>query len=541
MRQSIREGQASRPWHIATEEAGRRDVVIDAYRPEPLLDFSQATNREAMEAALKAVAAELGRHYPVVIDGERRDRDQRLRSYNPSRLDETVGMVSKATRADVDDAIAAAERAFAAWSHESAAHRARVILKAAAELRRRKMAFSALEVYEAGKTWPEADADVAEAIDFMEYYARQAVRLAGGVPTINLPGEEDDSFYIPLGVGVVIPPWNFPLAILCGMTTGPVVAGNAVLLKPSSQTPVIGAWFVELLESAGLPPGIVNFVPGSGAEIGDYMVAHPHVRFITFTGSREVGLHINSLAAQHQKGQIWIKRVVAEMGGKDAIVVDETGDIDAAAADIVTSAFGFQGQKCSACSRAIIVDKVYDELAAKVVERTKRLSLGSAMDPANQVGPVIDQSAERTILGYIEEGRKTAKLLTGGAKASDDGHFIQPTVFGDVPPDSVIAQEEIFGPVLSMIRARDFKHAIEIANGTEFGLTGSLYSQDRHRLEYARRDFHVGNLYLNRKCTGAVVGAHPFGGFNMSGTDSKTGSPDYLLLFSQMKCVAERF
>ncbi len=514
--------------------------VIDSYRPEPLVDFQSSENRSVLESALKEVGAELGRHYPIVVGGERRERQSRLRSYNPSRLSETVGTVSKATREDVEDAIAAAEKAFKSWSRAGAAYRARVLLKAAAELRRQKALFTALEVYEAGKTWPEADGDVAEAIDFMEYYARQAVRLAAPVPTINLPGEEDESFYIPLGVGVIIPPWNFPLAILCGMTTGAIVAGNTVLLKPSSVTPVIGAWFVNLLEQSGLPAGVVNFVPGDSRDIGDYMVAHPRTRFISFTGSREVGLHINELAAKHQPGQIWIKRVVAEMGGKDAIVVDETADIEMAAADIVTSAFGFQGQKCSACSRAIVVDAVYDEVARLVAERTKRLTLGMAMDPANAVGPVIDQGSETKILGYIEQGKSTAKLLAGGAKVGEGGHFIAPTVFGDVAPDSALAQEEIFGPVLSLLRARDYDHAIELANGTEFGLTGSLYSHERDRLEQARLDFHVGNLYLNRKCTGAVVGAHPFGGFNMSGTDSKTGSPDYLLLFTQMKCVAER-
>ena len=514
--------------------------MIDPYRPEPLVDFHNPTHHAAMADALKQVGAQLGHHYPIVVGGERREREGRLRSYNPSRLDETVGTVSKAGRQDIDDAMAAAEQAFKSWSRVGAEFRARVLLKAAAELRRQKMLFSALEVYEAGKTWPEADADVAEAIDFMEFYARQAIRLQAPVPTINLPGEEDASFYIPLGVGVIIPPWNFPLAILCGMTTGAIVAGNTVLLKPSSVTAVVGAWFVRLLEESGLPPGVVNFVPGDSRDIGDYMVGHPRTRFISFTGSREVGLHINELAAKHQKGQIWIKRVVAEMGGKDAIVVDETADLEVAAADIVTAAFGFQGQKCSACSRAIVVDAVYDEVARLVAERMKKLTLGMAMDPANLVGPVIDLNSESKILGYIEQGKNSAKLLAGGEKVGEGGHFIAPTVFGEVQPDSTLAQEEIFGPVLSMIRARDYDHAIEIANGTEYGLTGSLYSRDRSRLERSRLDFHVGNLYFNRKCTGAVVGAHPFGGFNMSGTDSKTGSPDYLLLFTQMKCVAER-
>ena len=494
-----------------------------------------------MERALETVHHHLGDHYPLVIGGERREREDRIRSYNPSMTSETVGTVSKAGTADIDDAIQAASEAFKTWSRTEGNFRARILLKAAAELRRQKFLFSALEVYEAGKTWPEADGDVAEAIDFIEYYARQMMRLSGPVETINLPGEEDEAFYIPLGVGAIIPPWNFPLAILCGMTTGAIVAGNTVLLKPASPTPVVAAWFVRLLEESGLPRGVVNFVPGDGSRIGDYMVGHPLIRFISFTGSREVGLHINELAARHSEGQRWVKRVVAEMGGKDAIVVDETADIEAAAEGIVTSAFGFQGQKCSACSRAIVVDAVYDEVAKLVAERTRKLTIGLASDPQNIVGPVIDASAERKILGYIDQGKQRYQLLAGGEKAADGGHFIQPTVFGDVDPDSELGQEEIFGPVLSMIRARDFDHALEIANGTEYGLTGSLYTARRDRMERARYEFHVGNLYFNRKCTGAVVGAHPFGGFNMSGTDSKTGSPDYLLLFMQMKAVAEKF
>ena len=516
--------------------------MIEPYRPEPLVNFQDPQVRDRMEQALASVRQQLGNHYPIVVGGERRTHETEIRTYNPSKLDETIGFVTKADPTDVEDAIQAAEEAFRSWSHQSAAFRARVLLKAAANMRRQKFLFSALEVYEAGKTWPEADGDVAEAIDFMEYYARQAMRLAEPVTVTNLPGEEDEAFYIPLGVGAIIPPWNFPLAICCGMTTGAIVAGNTVLLKPASVTPVIAAWFVRLLEESGLPKGVVNFVPGDGSKIGDLIVGHPRIRFISFTGSKEVGLHINELAAKPQKGQIWIKRVVAEMGGKDCIVVDETyPDLDQVAADIVTAAFGYQGQKCSACSRAIVVDAVYDKLVEKIVARTKALTVGPAADPNNAVGPVIDGPAERKILEYIEVGKKTAKLLAGGSKTSDAGHFIAPTVFGDVAEDAVLAQEEIFGPVLAIIRARDFEHAMSIANGTEFGLTGSLFSGCRNRLEYARRDLHVGNLYLNRKCTGAVVGAHPFGGFNMSGTDSKTGSPDYLLLFTQMKSVAERY
>jgi len=312
-----------------------------------------------------------------------------------------------------------------------------------------------------------------------------------------------------------------------------------VVLKPASATPVVGAKLLEILEAVGMPPGVVNFLPGDGGQIGDHLVAHRLTRFISFTGSREVGLRINQLAAQTSPDTRWIKRVVAEMGGKDAIVVDETADLDAAAAAIVSSAFGYQGQKCSACSRAILVDEVYDQVVDRVVALTERLTVGPADNPENAMGPVIDQRALEKIMGYVAWGRDNARLLTGGRRVGDAGYFLAPTVFGDVAPGSKLEQEEIFGPVLSVIRARDFDHALNIANDTEYGLTGSLFSRPRERLERARRDFHVGNLYLNRKCTGAVVGAHPFGGFNMSGTDSKTGSPDYLLLFMQMKAVAE--
>lgn len=521
-------------------KAGRQEFVINPYCPEPLTDFSSPENRQRMEAALHEVEALLGRSYPIVIGGERLERPEKIRSYNPSRTEETVGTVSKASPTDVDQAIAAAERAFTTWGQFPAQGRALVLLRAAAELRRQKFLFSALEVYEAGKTWPEADGDVAEAIDFLEYYARQMRRLAQPIAVTPLPGEDDSAFYIPLGVGAIIPPWNFPLAILCGMTSAAVVAGNTVLLKPASPTPVVAAWFVDLMERVGLPPGVINFVPGDGAKIGDHMVSHPRIRFISFTGSREVGLHINELAARHQPGQLWVKRVIAEMGGKDAIVVDETADLEAAAESIVTSAFGFQGQKCSACSRAIVVDAVYDRVAQLVAERTREITVGNPVDPGMRMGPVVDASAERKILGYIAAGRSSAQLLAGGDRAGEGGHYIAPTVFGEVDPGSPLGQEEIFGPVLAMIRARDFDHALEIANGTEFGLTGSLFSVRRDRIERARRDFHVGNLYINRKCTGAIVGAHPFGGFNMSGTDSKTGSPDYLLLLMQMKAVGER-
>lgn len=508
---------------------------------EPLTSFSDPAAKAQMEDALRRVRGALGRRYDLIIGGANKKGTGEITSIDPGDGKTIVGRVAKASAADVEAAIEAGWKAFAGWRKTPPETRARILVKAAAEMRRRKFELAAWEVYEAGKAWAEADGDVAEAIDFLEYYARQMVRLARPIDVTQLPGEEDEAFYQPLGVGAIIPPWNFPLAILAGMTTAAVVAGNAVILKPASPTPVMGAKFMEIMAEAGLPAGVINFIPGDGSEIGDLMVGHPRIRFISFTGSREVGLHINALAARHQPGQRWIKRVVAEMGGKDAILVDETADVGAAIEAITASAFGFQGQKCSACSRAIIVDSLYDEVLAGVVERSAQLKMGHPQDETVRVGPVIDHRAMMKIEKYVEDGRTESKLLLGGERPTEEGYYVAPTIFGDVDPHSALGQEEIFGPVLALIRAKDFEEGLKIVNGTEYGLTGSLYSRDRQRIERARSDFEAGNLYINRKCTGAMVGAHPFGGFNMSGTDSKTGSPDYLLLFMQMKSVAEKF
>jgi len=515
-------------------------MTVPPFRNEPFTDFSQPEARRAMQEALARVRAEFGRHYPLWIGGRPVDTEERIVSYNPGRKTEVVGTVAKATREHADQAMEAAWKAFESWSRVPAAARAAVLFRAAAIMRRRKLELAAWMVYEAGKTWPEADADVAEAIDFLEYYGRQMIRLAEPQALTPLAGEVNEMFYIPLGVGLVIPPWNFPLAILTGTTVGPVVAGNTVILKPASNTPVIAAQFMEIMREAGLPDGVINFLPGPGAEVGDYLVQHPRTRFINFTGSMEVGLRIYEEAAKRQPGQIWLKRVVAEMGGKDAIIVDESADLEEAANGIVTSAFGFQGQKCSACSRAIVVDSVYDEVLRRVAEKASQLRVGQADDPATQVGPVIDQAAFRKIMRYIEIGRGEGRLVTGGEGDDSEGYFIRPTVFADVDGRATIAQEEIFGPVVAFIRARDFDHALAIANDTVYGLTGSVYARDRLKLERARHEFHVGNLYFNRKCTGALVGVHPFGGWNMSGTDAKAGGPDYLLWFLQPKVVSEK-
>ncbi len=517
---------------------------LTEFQNEPLTDFSIPANREAFQKAVDLVRSQLGQKYPLRIGANDLWSDETFDSINPARPAEVIGTFAKGSKEDAERAIAVASEAFETWRRVDPEERAGYLLSAASEMRRRKHEFSAWMVFEIGKAWAEADADTAEAIDFLEYYARQMIRLTNASETLTFtPGEKDELMYIPLGVGAVIPPWNFPNAIMTGMTSAAIVAGNCVVLKPASITPAIAYKFCELLWNHGLPPGVLNFLPGSGAAIGDTIVDHPKTRFIAFTGSKEVGMRIFERASKVQTGQRWLKRTVLEMGGKDAVVVDETADLEAAATGIVVSAFGFQGQKCSAGSRAIIVDKVYDAVQERVVEKTKVLKQG-ATDLGADVhqGPVADKNAMKTIMDYIEIGTQEGKLLIGGKakETPEGGYFIEPTIFGDVAPDARIAQEEIFGPVLAMIRAKDYDDAINIANSTEFGLTGAVYSRNRARLEKAREDYHVGNLYFNRKCTGALVGVHPFGGFNMSGTDSKAGGPDYLLLFTQAKSVAEK-
>jgi 1-pyrroline-5-carboxylate dehydrogenase len=382
---------------------------------------------------------------------------------------------------------------------------------------------------------------VGETIDFCEYYSREALRLAKVELPVQLPGERDRLLYIPLGVGAVIPPWNFPAAIMAGMTLASIVSGNTVILKPSSDSPTIAAKFVELLEEAGMPEGVVNFCPGAGASFGDAVVAHPKTRYIAFTGSREVGLRINKVAAEKPEAQVWIKRTVLEMGGKDAIIVDADADLDAAVEGVAASAFGFQGQKCSACSRAIIDERIYDKFLDRLKARVERITVGDPAENTN-MGAVINEGSMKSILEYIEIGKKDGRLITGGGRATlaGEGYYLQPTVIADIPPKSRLEQEEVFGPVLAVIKSKNYEQALEIANDTEFGLTGAVYTRSREKIDRAIRDFHVGNLYINRKCTGAMVGAHPFGGFNMSGTDSKSGGPDYLYLFTQGKSVGEK-
>ena len=513
---------------------------LSPFRNEPYTDFSVPANRQAMEAALAEVHSQFGREYQLRIGGECIATNDKLKSLNPSNTKEIVGIHHKATPELAKRAVECAYAFFPKWGRTPAGERVRMLLDAARILRRRKMEFDAWLVYEAGKSWPEAEADVSEAIDFCDYYAREMLRLAGPQKVVQLPGEEDEMMYIPLGVGVVIPPWNFPLAILVGMTVASLVTGNTVILKPSSETPTIGAKFAEVLLEAGFPENSFTLLTGSGAAVGDVIVAHPKTRFVSFTGSRDVGLHINELAAKAQPGQVWIKRVVAEMGGKDAIVVDADCDLEKAVDGVLVSAFGYQGQKCSACSRAIVDAKVYDSFVEKLTEKTKKIRVGPTDDPNNYMGPVISASARKTILDYIETGKKEGRLLTGGEAPAGDGYFIPPTIIADVDSKARIFQEEIFGPVLAVTKARSFEHALELANDSQYGLTGAVFSNNAEHLRQAKEQFHVGNLYFNRKCTGAMVGAHPFGGFNMSGTDSKAGGPDYLLLFLQAKSIARK-
>ena len=516
-------------------------MAIPKFKNEPLTDFSKPINRKKQQAAIDKVRAELGREYPIVIGGERIFSGQKFNSLNPSIPSEVVGVFQKGDAALANKAMDTAVAKFEEWKNVPAKKRADYLFKAAKLMRKRKLELNAVMMFEVGKTWPEADADTAEAIDFLEFYAREMLRYGSDQPVVKNPGEKGKLVYVPLGVGVVIPPWNFALAILTGMTSAAIVTGNTVVLKPSSDSPLTGWKYFEIMEEVGLPSGVLNFVSGPGGAVGDTLVAHPKTRFISFTGSKEVGIHINEAAAKVQPGQIWLKRVVAEMGGKDSIIVDAGVDLEDAAQGVAVSAFGFQGQKCSACSRVIVHEKVYDKFVDILARKAEAFKVGDSTDPGNYMGPVVNRRSEESILAYIDKGvEEGGRLVAGGKKTGGDGYFVRPTVIADVDPKATIAQEEIFGPVLAVIKANDFDDGLRIANNTEFGLTGAVYTKDRKHLQKAENEFFVGNLYFNRKCTGALVGVHPFGGFNMSGTDSKAGGKDYLLLFLQAKSIAEK-
>jgi 1-pyrroline-5-carboxylate dehydrogenase len=513
--------------------------MLPEFRSEPMLDFTRPDHEAGMHAALERVRSGFGTTVPLVIDGKRIVTKETFQSHNPANPAECVGNFSKATAEHVEEAVEAATRAFQSWRWIPAEERANVLLRAAGILRRRRHEMNAVMVYEVGKSWAEADGDTAEAIDFCEFYAREMLRYSARQPVTPNSGESNVLEYIPLGVGAVIPPWNFPCAIALGMTVATLVTGNTAILKPSSDAPLTAWKLFEILEEAGVPSGALNFLSGPGGAMGDALVDHPLVRFVAFTGSMQVGLRIAERAAKVASGQIWLKRTILEMGGKDFTIVDEDADLESAVAGVYAGAFGFQGQKCSACSRAIVHARHYKEFVDRLKARVETMSIGPTERKENFLGPVINARAEGTILEYMEIGKREGTLIAGGGKHSDPGHFLKPTVVADVKPNARIAQEEIFGPVLAVLPAGSFEEEIAIANGTIYGLTGAYYARDRARIAEAKRRLHVGNLYINRKCTGALVGIHPFGGFNMSGTDSKAGGRDYLGLFLQAKSIAE--
>jgi 1-pyrroline-5-carboxylate dehydrogenase len=512
---------------------------LPPFRNERIRTFGDPEDCSSLERGLADVRRMFGREYPLVIGGRRIHRPGSMPSRNPARPAEIVGDVVAGTPLDVADALDAATAAFSGWSRTPVEERADLLFRAAAAIRHERDFWNALMILEVGKPWIEADADTAEAIDFLEFYGREALRLAEPRPLVPSPYNEENRLrYLPLGVGAIIPPWNFALAIMAGMTSAALVTGNTVVLKPSPDAALVAAHFVDLLHELGLPPGVLNFVPGDARTVGETLVADRRTRFIAFTGSKAVGLRINAVAAMPAPGQRWIKRVIAEMGGKDAIIVAGDADLDAAVDGVVASAFGFSGQKCSACSRAIVDAAVYDRFVGSLAARTAALRVGDPIAPDVEVGPLINARAQERILDYLETGRGEGRLVAGGEAIPGEGYFIEPTVFAEVAPGARIAQEEIFGPVLAVIRAGGFDEALAIANGSEFGLTGSVYTRDPARIARAEEEFFVGNLYVNRKCTGALVGVHPFGGFNLSGTDSKAGGYDYLPLFMQAKSIA---
>ncbi len=513
--------------------------MLPEFKNEAVLDFSGEADRAKQTDALELVGSRLGREYDLIIGTERLKSPTTFKSVNPGKTSQVVGIFQSGTSEQAARAVEVASSTFETWKRVPAGERADLLFRTASLLRKRRFECNAWLIYEVGKSWVEADADTAEAIDFCEFYGREALRYAGPQLLTRIAGEDNELHYIPLGVGAVIPPWNFPCAILAGMTTAAIVTGNTVVLKPSSDSPAVAAFFMEILQEAGLQPGVVNFVTGGGSVVGNTLIEHPKTRFIAFTGSKEVGLHIVEEAGKPRRGQIWIKRVVAEMGGKDFIIVDEDADIDSAVKGVIASAFGYQGQKCSACSRAIVHEKVYSSFVERLAQAAGRLKVGPTTEASTYMGPVINEGAMKKILDYIETGKREGTLVAGGTRGPGDGCFLLPTVIADVDPKATIAQEEVFGPVLAVIKARSLDEAIHIANGTEYGLTGSLYCTNREHISRAKDECHVGNLYINRKCTGALVGVHPFGGFNMSGTDSKAGGRDYLLLFTQAKAISE--
>ncbi len=515
------------------------EFIGEGFRNEPVTDFSKAENRDKMNRSLSQIKREFNSKYPLFIGGEEIRKDSHIDSTNPARPSEIVGRVSVADSRDADKAISAARRSWATWRHTSPEERAAFLFAAAEEMRKRRFELAALEVYEVGKTWKDADADVAEAIDYLEYYGREMIRLGNSTLLGHYPGEKNHYLYEPRGIGVVISPWNFPLAIATGMVSAGIVTGNCVIFKPSGLSPVCGWKLVEVFRAVGLPPGVLQFVPGPGAEVGEYLVSHPEVDFIAFTGSKDVGLRIVRLAAETHPGQRNVKKVVAEMGGKNAIIVDETADLDDAVKGVLESALGFQGQKCSAASRVIALEEVFDEFGRRLKDAMESVEIGPPEEPRNSMGPVVDETALNKIRTYVNLGKEEGTPALLREVDDQQGYFVGPVIIVDTEPQSRIAREEIFGPVLTIFRAQNIDEALEIANSVSYALTGGIFSRSPANIRKAKEEFRVGNLYINRKITGALVGRQPFGGFGMSGIGSKAGGPDYLVQFCNLASISE--
>jgi RHH-type proline utilization regulon transcriptional repressor/proline dehydrogenase/delta 1-pyrroline-5-carboxylate dehydrogenase len=511
----------------------------DTYENAPLVNFVYEQNQHRMREALARVRPQLGRKYPLVINGEKVWTDKTIASINPTSPDDVVGHVAEAGIPEAERAVKAARDAFEKWSRTSFETRCRLLERAADIMHRRRFELSALEVFEVGKAWAEADGDIREAMDFCRFYAQQMRLIGRPRLTQHVLGEESYQHYWPRGVALIIAPWNFPMAILCGMTTAALVTGNTVIIKPAEQSAVIGAMLMEIFEEAGIPPGVMNYLPGKGSVMGAHLVDHKDVDLIAFTGSREVGLRIWESAGKTREGQRELKRVICEMGGKNAVIIDADADLDEAIVDTIYSAFGYQGQKCSACSRLIILEEIYPRAIERLLNAAASLRVGNPEEPGITVGPVIDGAAHKRILEYIESGKNEARLAFQRGDVPQKGFFIPPTIFTNVSPKNRIACEEIFGPVLSVIRARDLDEAFEIANSTEFALTAGFFSRSPANIERAKAEIVAGNVYVNRSCTGAVVGRHPFGGFKMSGSGTKAGGTDYLLQFVVPRVVTE--
>jgi RHH-type proline utilization regulon transcriptional repressor/proline dehydrogenase/delta 1-pyrroline-5-carboxylate dehydrogenase len=500
-------------------------------------DYSDSNLREKAQQSLAKVKTELGKTYLPLINGEYVQTSEQINSVNPSNPEEIVGKVGLISVEQAETALQAAKAAFASWSKTPASKRAEILRKAGEIMEARRHELNAWISLEVGKVLREADAEVSEAIDFCRYYADEMERLNQG-HIYDISGEDNRYFYQPRGIALVISPWNFPFAIATGMTVAALVAGNCTLLKPAETSTVIAAKIAEILLEAGIPQGVFQLVPGKGSVVGAYMVKHPDVHLIAFTGSREVGCRIYADAALVAPGQKHLKRVIAEMGGKNAIIIDESADLDQAVAGTVKSAFGYTGQKCSACSRVIVIDSVYQTFVERLVEATKSLNIGIADHPSTQVGPVVDATAQQRIKEYIAKGEQEAQVALS-MPVPEKGYFVSPTIFTEVSPTAAIAQEEIFGPVVAVILAKNFDEALAIANGTDYALTGGLYSRTPEHIKRATEDFEVGNLYINRTITGAIVARQPFGGFKLSGVGSKAGGPDYLLQFLEPRVVTE--